>query len=55
MKDASNQKPVLLSLDATRSGGNGLRIVNAYADAWGTIVHDGLGKSVWFTIAVDQD
>ncbi|QXC62216.1 ATP-binding protein [Aquihabitans sp. G128] len=49
-RDCSHPAP--LPQDPSRSGGNGLRIIDVLADRWGTRHHDGLGKSVWFTIAL---
>jgi len=48
--DASVAAPEVQHRDGNRVGGNGLRIVEALADHWGVHQHDGLGKSVWFSL-----
>ncbi|CAN5753808.1 ATP-binding protein [soil metagenome] len=53
--DTSPSAPQPRLVDPDRVGGNGLRIIAAVADDWGTAHHDGLGKTVWFTIASAAD
>lgn len=48
--DSADRAPEMRPVDPGRVGGNGLRMIDAVSDHWGTIVHDGLGKSVWFEI-----
>lgn len=50
VEDAGTRLPVVRP-PSDRVGGNGMRIVAGYARTWGTVVHDGLGKTVWFTVA----
>lgn len=52
--DTGHRLPVVPPRDPSRVGGNGLRIVDALAPAWGTEVHDGLGKTVWFTLPLTR-
>lgn len=48
--DNSPSSPVMRSADPRRVGGNGMRIVEALADAWGTISRPTVGKEVWFSV-----
>ncbi|MCU1358180.1 MAG: hypothetical protein JWM89_3598 [Acidimicrobiales bacterium] len=43
--------PVLRPVDPTRIGGNGIRILDAFSQAWGYTKIQGDGKLVWFTLA----
>jgi two-component sensor histidine kinase len=42
--------PVLLPIDPTRTGGNGIRILEAFSSTWGCDQLVGDGKEVWFTL-----
>jgi anti-sigma regulatory factor (Ser/Thr protein kinase) len=44
--------PVVRPGNAGRSGGNGMRIVDALASRWGIDLHPGRGKTVWFETPV---
>lgn len=48
--DTGPTAPEVQPLDPTQLGGHGLRLVEALTDRWGTHVHDGLGKTVWFQV-----
>ena len=50
VQDHDPRPPVLQPLDVRRPRGNGLRIIDAWADAWGTEPTDD-GKIVWFTVS----
>jgi len=50
--DGDARPPQLLPFDPRVSGGNGLRLVDAYTDAWGVELLPGDGKVVWFTCTV---
>ena len=43
--------PVVLPIDVHRPSGNGMRIVEAWAEHWGTELAAGDGKDVWFTVS----
>ncbi|MCU1358197.1 MAG: hypothetical protein JWM89_3615 [Acidimicrobiales bacterium] len=47
--DDDPRLPVLEPLDVRRARGNGLRIVDAWAEQWGSYLVPGDGKEVWFT------
>jgi anti-sigma regulatory factor (Ser/Thr protein kinase) len=47
--DDDPHDPELQPVDATRVGGNGLRIIDAWATGWG-VEHTGDGKDVWITV-----
>ncbi len=49
VSDDDERLPVLRDADPARVGGNGIRIVDAFSEDWGTTVHPGKGKEVWFT------
>lgn len=44
-------RPVVRAADPARLGGNGLRIVDAWATTWGVSVDPRGGKSVWVCLA----
>ncbi|MCU1497923.1 MAG: Regulatory protein [Acidimicrobiales bacterium] len=48
--DQSPARPVVRPADPRRVGGNGMRIVEALSDTWGTISHANAGKEVWFRL-----
>lgn len=48
--DDSNEMPDLMPADPSRIGGNGLRIVDDFADTWGATSTPDHGKIVWFTV-----
>lgn len=49
--DEGASLPVLQPVDPTRVGGNGIRILDAFASTWGyERLPDG-GKDVWFTVS----
>lgn len=48
--DQSSTSPVVRPADPRRIGGNGMRIIDALSDAWGTIRHPESGKEVWFLL-----
>lgn len=50
--DTDHTAPEIRPVDPTRVGGNGLRLVDALSDRWGTDLHDDDGKTVWFAIAL---
>ncbi|HEX2577507.1 MAG TPA: ATP-binding protein [Aquihabitans sp.] len=50
--DESDEAPTIRPVDPTRVGGNGLRIVEAFAATWGTRRRPHHGKVVWFTLAL---
>lgn len=52
--DAGPVPPRAPPRDPRRVGGNGIRIVDALAADWGTHVHDGLGKTVWFRLSLAE-
>jgi hypothetical protein len=47
--DRSSNLPITQSIDSTRVGGHGLRIVEALSTRWGTVPSE-RGKIVWFEI-----
>jgi anti-sigma regulatory factor (Ser/Thr protein kinase) len=49
VSDEVHSPPVLRPAAPTQAGGNGMRIIDALSDEWGTITHAGDGKAVWFT------
>ncbi len=50
VSDWAPADPVVRPVDAARSGGNGMRIVDALSSAWG-VRHDPVdGKQVWFDV-----
>jgi len=48
--DDSSEMPDLQPADPARVGGNGLRIVDDFAEAWGATPVPDHGKIVWFTV-----
>jgi anti-sigma regulatory factor (Ser/Thr protein kinase) len=42
--------PVLRPIDPTRTGGNGIRIIQALSTSWGCDLLPDDGKRVWFTL-----
>jgi anti-sigma regulatory factor (Ser/Thr protein kinase) len=50
VRDEDPNLPVVLPIDVQRPSGNGMRIVAAWAEKWGTDRLDGDGKDVWFTV-----
>jgi anti-sigma regulatory factor (Ser/Thr protein kinase) len=50
--DTSSATPIPGVFGSTGVGGRGMLILSALADAWGTEVADGNGKSVWFELSV---
>lgn len=49
VQDDDPRSPILQPLDVRRPRGNGLRIIDAWAEAWGTEPTTD-GKIVWFTV-----
>ena len=49
--DDDPHPPIVVPADATRASGNGMRIVDTWAQAWGVEWVEGDGKSVWFTLS----
>jgi anti-sigma regulatory factor (Ser/Thr protein kinase) len=47
VRDRSPEAPAMQPLSPESTGGRGLHIVDAYADAWGTDFLPGGGKCVW--------
>lgn len=47
--DESEAVPKVQPIDPRRVGGNGMRVVDAFAEAWG-VDPDPTGKTVWFTV-----
>jgi anti-sigma regulatory factor (Ser/Thr protein kinase) len=50
--DAGGQAPVMRPIDPLREGGNGVRIVDAFASSWGVRRCAGSRKAVWFAVAL---
>jgi anti-sigma regulatory factor (Ser/Thr protein kinase) len=50
VRDGDPRLPKVLPADIHRPSGNGMRIVDAWADRWGTDVDPDGGKTVWFTV-----
>jgi anti-sigma regulatory factor (Ser/Thr protein kinase) len=50
VEDDDPGRPVVRPLDPRRVGGNGLRIVDAWAECWGVRTRDDDGKVVWFAV-----
>ncbi len=51
VSDDDPSQPVVRSFAPQRVGGNGLRIVDAWSEAWGVDAHEvGVGKTVWFEV-----
>lgn len=50
--DRSSLLPVLRPVDPARVGGNGLRIVDDFAETWGATAVPDEGKLVWFTVRI---
>ena len=48
--DDDPNPPVVMPVDVQRPSGNGMRIVEAWAERWGTDRVPGNGKHVWFTV-----
>jgi anti-sigma regulatory factor (Ser/Thr protein kinase) len=48
--DDDPRPPVVEPMDARRPRGNGLRIVDEWADGWGSEIEPGDGKIVWFAL-----
>jgi anti-sigma regulatory factor (Ser/Thr protein kinase) len=57
VSDIGPGRPEVRSPAPTEPSGRGLRIVEALADAWGVVPAPGaaVGKTVWFTIALQHD
>jgi anti-sigma regulatory factor (Ser/Thr protein kinase) len=49
--DEDPGSPKVQPLDPTRVGGNGLRIVDLWADTWGVRRRPDDGKVVWFSVS----
>lgn len=47
--DDSSALPAVRPIDPYRVGGNGMRVVEAFSDAWG-VEREPVGKTVWFTV-----
>jgi hypothetical protein len=52
VSDDSPFAPSVQQVDPSRIGGNGMLIVDAWADQWGVLSHPHGGKTVWFTTAL---
>jgi serine/threonine-protein kinase RsbW len=50
--DASDERPVLRSLNGDAVSGRGLSLVDALADRWDVSDRDGPGKAVWAVLTV---
>ncbi|MDA8062797.1 MAG: ATP-binding protein [Actinomycetota bacterium] len=48
--DLDARLPILGGLDPDASGGRGIALVRALADAWGVHCRAGSGKTVWFEL-----
>jgi anti-sigma regulatory factor (Ser/Thr protein kinase) len=49
--DDASGVPVLRPIDPLRTGGNGIRILEAFSSDWGCDRHPAAGKEVWFTLS----
>lgn len=47
--DDSPALPAIQPVDPHRVGGNGMRVVDAFAETWG-VEPERVGKTVWFTV-----
>jgi anti-sigma regulatory factor (Ser/Thr protein kinase) len=53
VRDRDPSSPIARSPEPDEASGRGLTLVHALASDWGVIsAHDGLGKAVWFTVAL---
>ncbi len=48
--DETHDLPRVKPMNPERVGGNGMRIIEEFSDAWGADLHADDGKEIWFAI-----